>query len=254
METSHQIDISDYDGSGYDYTSFWKERQYEDRSEKNALGKLLPKQGEKILDLGGGYGRLSPLYIDRYKQSIILDYSQNLLDKAHLLAEQKDWKNLQTKRGDVYQLPFGNDEFDTVLMVRVLHHLEKPQIALKEIARVLQPGGVFILEFANKIHLKRRIKHWTKRNWGFTQDEEPTQFDTGDGIILNYHPKHVQRLLKNTGFRLEKKSAASNLRLPILKKFLPLQLHLLLDSALRLPFSTLSLSPSLIYLCRKSEV
>lgn len=253
MEKTSHIEIADYDESKYDYTSFWKDRAYEDQSEKRILQKLLPESGEAILDIGGGYGRLAPLYVGRYKRAVILDYSQSSLDKAHLLAEQKDWKNLQTRRGNAYQLPFANQEFDTVLMVRVLHHLEKPEVTLGEINRVLKPGGVLILEMANKIHLKARLKQWLQGNFKFTRQESPQKIDAGGGIILNYHPDYVRKLLEDTSFSIEKKRAASNLRIPFLKKFLPLRLHLLFDSIFQLPFSTFNFAPSLLLRCRKQE-
>lgn len=247
------IDIADYDSSGYDYTSFWEGRVYEDQSEKRVLRGLLPKSGESLLDVGGGYGRLAPLYVERYKRAVILDYSQSSLEKAHLLAEQKDWKNLQTRQGDAYRLPFANAEFDTVLMVRVLHHLKQPEAALSEINRVLKPNGVFVLEFANKVHLKNRVKAWLRRDFGFTRGYAPHQIDSGDGIIYNFHPEQVRNLLTDAGFSIEKKRAASILRILLLKKILPLRIHLLLDSILQFPFSTFNLSPSLLLRCRKLE-
>lgn len=249
------IEITDYDSTGYDYTNFWKGRTYEDRSEKNALQKMLPRKGEKILDAGGGFGRLTPLYIKRYKQAIILDYSQTNLNKAQLLAEQKGWKNLQTYRGNLYQLPFKDHEFDTVLMVRVIHHLKEPQLALQEAARVLEPGGILILEFANKLHLKRRLIYLVQGKGKELKSEKPFKVGSirSSSIIYNYHPYYIKKLLAESGFVVEKKIAASALRLAILKRFLPLRLHLLLDALLRPLFTALNLSPSLIYRCRKLE-
>ena len=251
MVEANNVDISDYDRSGYDYTKFWLNRQYEDQSEKAILKRLLPESGEAILDIGGSFGRLVPLYINRFKRSVLLDYSQSALDQARLLAEQREWHDLETRQGNVYQLPFRNLEFDTTLMVRVLHHLERPSLALYEINRVLEPGGILILEVANKLHLKARLGSWLKGNFKLSKDTTPYK-RRSEGIIYNFHPQYIETLLAKTGFEIEKKVSVSNLRNLLLKKILPLRLHLLLDATLRLPFSTFNLGPSLIYRCRKS--
>ncbi len=46
---------------------------------------------------------------------------------------------------DVYQLPFKNDEFDTVLCVAILEHLEYPRKAISEMHRVLKSGGIILI-------------------------------------------------------------------------------------------------------------
>jgi SAM-dependent methyltransferase len=48
-------------------------------------------------------------------------------------------------RGDVHALPFADDAFANVVGTDVLHHLSRPALALREIARVLQPGGHMVL-------------------------------------------------------------------------------------------------------------
>lgn len=47
--------------------------------------------------------------------------------------------------GDVLNLPFENESFQTVISTQVLEHVEKPWIMIKEIHRILKPGGVCVL-------------------------------------------------------------------------------------------------------------
>lgn len=255
------MDIADYDKSGYDYKRFWESRQYEDRSERLALSELLPKNGQALIDLGGGYGRLIDIYTPYFPRCVLLDYSERNLDLARVLAQTANIGNLEIKRGDIYNLPFGNAEFDTVLMVRVIHHLIKPQKALQEISRVIRQNGVLILEFSNKIHLKARIRAWLRREWGFVKDTKPIELPCSKddpeqkGIVFNFHPTHIIQLLEDTGFSVERKISVSNLRNPLLKKLLPLRILLLFEFILQ-RLSSLSIhhfnfGPSIVLRCRK---
>lgn len=51
--------------------------------------------------------------------------------------------------GDIYRLPFREAHFDIVLMMEVIEHLQGPSVALKEIKRVLKPGGLVYISFPN---------------------------------------------------------------------------------------------------------
>lgn len=266
-------DIADYDKSGYDYIRFWQTRQYENQSERMALTKLLPKAGGFLVDLGGGFGRLSDIYCPRFTNCVLLDYSQKNLDQAQILAETTKISNLTTKGGNIYDLPFKNKEFDCALMIRVIHHLLELEKALKEAARILKPDGIFILEFANKIHLKARINSWLHGDWKFAKNLEPLQLNgktvrqldssRGEprglnrqtGILVNYHPKDIQQVLESAGFIIEKKISVSHFRIAILKKLIPLPVLLFFESCLQylsqLFLSHLFFGPSIFLRCRK---
>ena len=77
------MEISNYDEFGYDYSTYWKDREYEDLSERNILEKTFEKipSGDWFLDIGGSYGRLTDIYSKRFKKPIILDYSLETLNK-----------------------------------------------------------------------------------------------------------------------------------------------------------------------------
>lgn len=255
------MDIADYDKQDFDYRRFWEPRQYEDQSERLALRKLLPQNGRALVDLGGGYGRLVHLYSSSFARCVLLDYSEKNLNRARIMAETGQFRNLEIKRGDIYDLPFVKGEFDTALMIRVIHHLVKPEKAFQEVARILRKDGLFILEFPNKIHLKSRIRALLKRKWPWFKDtrtvEIPSTLDDPEqkGIIFNFHPTYIFQLLEETGFRVERKISVSNFRSPLLKKLIPLRILLLGESFLQrlssLSTYHLNFGPSLFLLCRR---
>ena len=61
--------ICDYEGSNY-RTEFWENqgRDYEDKAERIALRRLMPRRGKRILEIGAGFGRLSSEYLAAYDQ------------------------------------------------------------------------------------------------------------------------------------------------------------------------------------------
>jgi ubiquinone/menaquinone biosynthesis C-methylase UbiE len=77
-----QPPVCNYEGSDY-RTRFWEnqDRNYEDRVERIALRRLLPPQGEALIDVGAGFGRLASEF-DGYYKVVLFDYSRSLLREA----------------------------------------------------------------------------------------------------------------------------------------------------------------------------
>ncbi|MCA9392505.1 class I SAM-dependent methyltransferase [candidate division WWE3 bacterium] len=252
-------EISDYDRSGYDYTKYWIERQYEDEAEKRALSVMLPQTPGKLLDLGGSFGRLMSVYGLRVKQAVIADYSEKALEVAQKTINEQNINNVSTSKQDAYHMSFADGDFDTVILIRVLHHIENVDELFAEVNRVLKPGGIFVLEMANKMHLKNVFKHLLKFDLGFFNNREPlnlssTMINNEAGIFYNFHPKTIEEQLKNNGFVVVKKRSVSNLRLPArIKNLLPLTVLMILDTLLTPFFTALNLGPSIWFTLQKRQ-
>lgn len=231
--------IIDYEGSDYQ-TSFWEKgnRQYEDLAEAIALKRLLPPGGKRLLELGAGAGRNTKRY-EGYDQIVLLDYSLSQLKQAQdRLGKSQRYLYVA---GDVYRLPFVSGLFDGATMIRVLHHMADPSRALREIRRVLENQGTFILEFANKQNLKAILRYWTGgQEWNpFTQ--EPVEF-----VDLNYdfHPRYIREELEQADFSIQRQLTVSHFRIPLLKKIVPASILATLDSLVQLTGDYWQLSPS----------
>jgi SAM-dependent methyltransferase len=106
------------------------------------------------------------------------------------------------------EFPFPDESFDVVFFVDVLEHLYDPIIALKEIRRVLKPGGYLCLKTPNCANLKNRIKllfgksplhnidGWLLDDRYFTPSGE-TKFQ---GHIREYTLEELKKILKCYGF------------------------------------------------------
>lgn len=248
--------IAYYDDPSYDYSEYWREREYENEADKIALRKLLQLVSTKelVVDIGAGFGRLTSIYAPLFKQCILVDPSKRLLREAQKLT--KKCKNLTFKRAFAERLPFRDKSVDVILCIRTFHHLRSPQLAIKEFARLLKPGGSLILEFANKLHLKNCLKSILALDFScFSQKPEDISQQKEEIPFLNYHPQHVKFLLQTNGFRIIKACSVSNFRHPLIKKLVPLPLLLSLESGVSLLSSHFSclLGPSIFILAQKEN-
>mgnify|MGYP001346176855 CR=1 FL=1 len=238
MAEARQPEICDYEGSEY-RTDFWegRGRDYEDRVERIALRRLLPPSGERLLELGAGYGRLSRLFTG-YQQVVLLDYSRSQLEYAHRCYGEASFLYVAA---DLYNMPFAPGVFDGATMVRVLHHMQDPPAALRSVRRVMRQGGTFVLEYANKQNLKA-IARWALQRQAWNPfSREPVEF-----VELNYafHPAYVTDVLGQVGFAPGRTLTVSHYRVGALKRAVPTPLLAALDSMAQFTGGWWQLTPS----------
>lgn len=241
--------ISDY--NGYDYKKeFWEDvdREYEDQADRMAIRKLLPKRMEKFADIGGGYGRLANEYLKRAHKVIIFDYSKSELKQAKDIYGDK----IETRAGDIYELPFKDDELDGLMMIRVTHHLKDMDRAIAELYRVLKPGGVAVIEVANKRTLPKMARFITGRSNVNPFDKKVANYKeiSKDGFY-NYHPKYVEEIFTKTGFTTEKVLSVSNFRSKSLKKVLGTKALVKMENGAQQALAPIRFAPSIYYKLRK---
>ncbi|MDX1994760.1 MAG: class I SAM-dependent methyltransferase [bacterium] len=219
--------ICDYEGSNY-RTDFWegRGRDYEDRAERIVLRRLLPKGGRRLLEIGAGFGRLTEEY-SGYEQVVLLDYSFSQLQYAR---ERYGDEGYLYVAADLYKLPFQPGVFDGATMIRVIHHLANVPAAMAQIRRVLTPQGVFILEHANKRNLKAMLRYTLGSQSWSPYTEEPVEFVE---LNFDFHPVYVQQQLEATGFSVGQRVPVSFFRLNALKRLVPTDVLVTLDSTLQ---------------------
>jgi ubiquinone/menaquinone biosynthesis C-methylase UbiE len=231
--------VIDYEGSPY-RTAFWEGqgRDYEDAAERLALQRLVPPAGRRIAEIGAGFGRLADLYLG-YEQIILFDYSRTMLQDA--VAKWGKDPRFVFVAGNIYQLSLAKASLDTLVMVRVMHHLADVPLALKQIHRVLQPGQLAILEYANKRNVKS-VARWLlgRQKWS-PMDEKPVEF-----VKLNYdfHPAWMDKQFAEAGLKVRQQYAVSHFRTPWLKRMVSAITLAKMDSWLFGPGGTYPLAPS----------
>ena len=98
-----------------------------------------------LLDVGCGQGRILKLLASRAQRVIGVDVDPDArrLARAELLVA--GLPNCSLRQGDMYGLPFGDGEFDTIILDEVLAEAARPVAAMSEARRLLRPGGRLLL-------------------------------------------------------------------------------------------------------------
>jgi len=223
-----QPQICDYEGSAYQ-TEFWGQgREYEDAVERVALRHLLPPTGDRLVEIGAGYGRLGDLY-SGYNKVVFFDYALSQLRRAQALwgdSGANGRPSYAYVAGDFYNLPFALGLFDTVTAVRTIHHAANAPAVLQGIAQILAPGGTFVLEFANKRHLKAILRYIVRRQDWSPFEREPVEFAE---LNFDFHPTWMRERLTEVGFQVRELRTVSHFRLDLLKRLVPTGLLVSLD-------------------------
>ncbi len=239
--------VCDYEGSNY-RTDFWdgQGREYEDLAERAALRKILPRRGARLIEIGAGFGRLADLYAG-YDQIVLLDYARSGLQEAR--ARWGDEKFIYVA-ANLYDMPFVASAFDTVVTVRVLHHVQDLAGAFAEFARVLAPRGKYVLEYANKRHLKAILRYALR-----LQEDNPFSLEPLEFVELNFdfHPRYVEERLRGAGFDLHTRLAVSSFRWNLFKRAISPRILAALDDKLQRLTAPLNLSPSIFVDARPTK-
>ena len=109
-----------------------------ERLEQTLKALDLPHAGN-LLDAGGGTGRVAEALRPRIGSVVVADASRGMLAQAR----QKD---LAAACAETERLPFPDESFDRVLMVDSLHHVVHQANTVRELYRVLKPGGRLVIE------------------------------------------------------------------------------------------------------------
>lgn len=96
----------------------------------------------RLLDLGCGAGHVSVLLAPAVERVVAYDLSPQMLEVVEQTAAARGLANIETVRGTAEQLPFDDSSFDFVISRFSAHHWSDLGLALREVRRVLKPGGV----------------------------------------------------------------------------------------------------------------
>ena len=244
-----------YNDPKHNYLRYWDGREYEHQAEEIAIRKLLSgKHFGRAVDVGGGYGRLCVL-LENYADEVTLaEPSQQQLDIAKKYLKDHPEINRALMQAD--DLKFENESIDLLTMIRVMHHLPDPTAEFEEIARVLSPQGYAIIEVANYLHMRNRLRHLAKRERmpvkpvdirsAAHKNEEEIPF-------VNHNPHTVIRQLEHAGLSVVANLSVSNLRSVKLKQILPGGVMLSMERVLQRPLAPMYFGPSIFFLVRKSH-
>ena len=165
---------------------------YEETSGPDArevLWRTLVEWGPRVvLEVGGGPGELSE------RMQAELGASVSYLDLSPRMVELARSRGVDANVGDVQELPFDDDTFDTVVAAWMLYHVPDLDRALAEVARVLRPGGALIAVTNSLTHL-RELRALVAYPAGF---EESFSRENGAELLRPHFASVAQHDLETT--------------------------------------------------------
>lgn len=184
------------------------------------LEKLLLKDEEKILDAGCGPGyylELISKIISPKTKLVGLDLDEEALKTARKRVGMK----VELKKGNIYHLPFSENIFDWVILSEVLEHLEDDKKTLREVYKVLKPGGHLLITVPNQNY----PLFWDPINWTL-EHLFGTHIKKGfwAGIWTNhlrlYKKTDLLKKIRGVGFEIDEAVPLTRFCLPFNKNLL----------------------------------
>jgi SAM-dependent methyltransferase len=109
---------------------------------------LEPRAGERILEVGPGTGYYTlevAEWIQPDGELEILDLQREMLDHTMRRAGERGIANITPTQSDATSMPYEDGSFDAVYLITVLGEVPDQDAALREISRVLKPGGRLVV-------------------------------------------------------------------------------------------------------------
>ena len=125
---------------------FWVEAPHPVVTRHRLRSVLVPQPGERVLEIGPGTGYYTfhmADWVGPDGRVEIFDLQQEFLD--HVMRGSGVRANIVPTQGDATELPYEDDSMDAVVLTAVLGEIPDPGAALREIRRVLRPGGRLVV-------------------------------------------------------------------------------------------------------------
>ena len=176
-------------------------------------------QGRRVLDIGCGRGNNTLHFLDSDNTAVGMDLQPSLI------ADFRSRTESPAVMGDACCLPFRDQCFDVVCFSEVIEHLEKPQDALNEIARVVKPGGFIIVSIPYRERIEETLCIHCNR-------KTPV-----NAHLHSFDKEIMERMLTDAGFVVQKfvtftSRPAERLGMAGVTFFLPFFIWYFLDAVL----------------------
>lgn len=157
------------------FSSFWWESYYSELT--NSVNKIMLTDGfNSILEAGSGSGKAT-LLLNKKLHKTLLDISPVALEYAKHIANKFEVENINFVEGNIFSMPFKNNNFDFVWNIGVIEHYELDDIKsiIKEMIRICSKSGIVAVGMPNFYSgpiLKARLLKLLKFIPGYKLDTE----------------------------------------------------------------------------------
>ncbi len=213
MKNPHDSTVAPFDrdavsNAGYLYTTGARvSSQMANQRLTDAAMEAVSFRGKRVLDLGCGDGTYTMDLFDRGQPAYIcgVDPAQKAIEVARQKAAGR---TIEFAVESAYQLPFEKDHFDIAHLRGVLHHMDRPEVAVREALRVastvviIEPNGYnpvlkllerlssYHREHEEKSYPSHKLKLWIEEAGGEVRSQQWA------GLVPFFCPDPMARLLK----------------------------------------------------------
>ncbi len=107
---------------------------------------VIIKTSDRVVDLGGGTGRIAKFFAGKVSKVIVVDVSEEMINQC-----RKRHPEFSCVRAEAQNLPFADNSIDKVIIIDAFHHFQNQKLVVKEIKRVLHRNGKVIIEEFNPL-------------------------------------------------------------------------------------------------------
>jgi ubiquinone/menaquinone biosynthesis C-methylase UbiE len=173
-----------------------------ERKRRTVLAGISDSPRLRVLDVGGGYGRLAAPLAERHEVTLV-DVSREMLAEAR----ERCPPEVELVQADARELPFEDGSFDVVLALDLLPHLPDLGEGLRELARVARPGAQVVFDTTNAVPLwvlaYPRYVEWRPKRLLLTLLAGGV-LPEWRGLVRHHRASEVRRALGDAALRLER--------------------------------------------------
>lgn len=181
-QSPHPV-VEEYSRLARDYDTRWS--FYVEATTRETMARLAPRPTDRLLDVGCGTGALLYRLARSYPpaQLVGLDPVPEML----AIARRRLPEGIELREGWAEQLPYEDASFEVVVSCNMFHYIRQPVVALREMGRVLRPGGQLVITDWCDDYLACRVCDWYLRLFNRSH-------------VKVYRERECRRLLKDSGF------------------------------------------------------
>jgi len=147
---------------------------FSDQVRETALQTAAVRAGRVAADLGAGTGYLTEELLRQGLKVIAVDHSPEMIKQMEI--KFADFNDLDLRLGDSDRLPIEPGAVDYVFANMYLHHVESPATAIREMVRILKPGGIIVITDLDEHQFEFLRTEQHDRWLGFKRDEVSAWF------------------------------------------------------------------------------